>query len=244
MAQPMVTHSAPGTMRAWRRQEQSTPWRSHGVAVLARSPTVWTRPAPCSLSTHPRRRWRRGGRSGGGAALETTAIQARQRVRATQSGGPRCARPRRPSREQRRGAVPLCCALRVAAGVPFARTHRGQTCTDGEALPAGVGVQSALCAGLHGVHRACSITARRMPEPLGPWRASSCPVKSGCTGCRHMRVGSIKSRSSAARCNGTSSPRMICQGRWPWSNLSSTRLMSAIGIRNRCHGRTRRQSNT
>src|SRR5262245_20348497 len=69
------------------------------------------------------------------------------------------------------------------------------------------------------------------------WRS-----KSACLGCRRMRVGWIRSRSSSARCNGTSSPRTIFRVRWRWRSSSKPTLMNSIVTQSRCSGRTRKQN--
>src|SRR6266478_797587 len=65
-------------------------------------------------------------------------------------------------------------------------------------------------------------------------------LKSGFTGCRRTRVGSIRSRSSSAKCSATSSPRTIFRVRWPWRSSSRPILMNSIGIRNPFSGHTRK----
>src|SRR5262252_13561 len=72
---------------------------------------------------------------------------------------------------------------------------------------------------------------------LRRWR---CPLKSGFTGCRRTRVGSIRSRSSSAKCSVTSSPRTIFRVRWPWRSSSRPILMHSIGTRNPFSGHTRK----
>ena len=84
--QHMVTPIAPGTMRTWLRQDQSTPWRS----------PAWQRStAPRFVDQgQPRARSLRTRPSGGGAGEagvcsdEKTSIQARQRVRVTKAAAP------------------------------------------------------------------------------------------------------------------------------------------------------------
>src|SRR5262249_28912892 len=71
---------------------------------------------------------------------------------------------------------------------------------------------------------------------------SSWPLKCGFTGYRRMRVGSIKSRSSSARYNGTSSLRTISPVRWPWRSSSRPILLSSISTRSRFSGHTRKQN--
>src|SRR5215471_16434539 len=69
------------------------------------------------------------------------------------------------------------------------------------------------------------------------WRS-----KSACIGCRRMQVGWIRSRSSSARYNGTSSPPTIFRVRWRWKSSSRPTLMTSIVTRSRFSGRTRKQN--
>ena len=137
------------------------------------------------------------------------------------------------------GAVQLFCALLVASGVPLARTRSGKTFADFRAFLLEL-FQSALCAGLKVVHLILDNGSTHAPKQLGPWIASLELALSGFTGCRRTPVGSIRSRSSSARCNVTCSPRTIFRVRWHWRSSSRPILMSSIGIRNPFSGPIRK----
>ena len=132
------------------------------------------------------------------------------------------------------GWAPCNCSVRWwSLGADVCPDTRGQKVRRFQSLPAGV-FQSALCAGLQVVHLILDNGSTHAPKRLGPWiRRWRCPLKSGFTGCRRMPVGSIRSRSSSARCTVTSSPRTIFRVRWRWRSISRPILMSSIGIRRR-----------
>ena len=108
---------------------------------------------------------------------EKTSIQARQRVSATKAAAPGYP-VHIADRYKRMGAVQLFCALVVASGLTFARTHSGRKFTDCKAFLLEL-FQSALCTGLKVVHLMLDNGSTHAPKQLGPWIASlalSCEV--------------------------------------------------------------------
>jgi transposase-like protein len=82
----IVTQLSPGTVRAWRRQEKRKPWRYHAWQP-ATDPQCVAKAAPVlELYQHAQELAAQGEAVVGRA--ETTSIQARQRVSATQAAAP------------------------------------------------------------------------------------------------------------------------------------------------------------
>jgi hypothetical protein len=163
-----VRRLSPGTIRTWLRQDQSPPWRSH-AGQHATDPPCVAKAAPVLDLYAPGQAL-----AEQGAAVvcrdEQTAMQARQRVRATPAAAPGVAR-HGAARAKRRGAVHLCCALLVASGLTWAPPRTGRQCV---AFPAFLraGCQSAWGAGWTGVPRRLDHGATQAPTQLGAWMAS------------------------------------------------------------------------
>ena len=166
--QQLVAHIAPGTMRTWLRQDKINPWRYHSWQHST-DPRFVDKARPVLDLYEPAPEW-----AAQGEAVvcrdEKTSIQARQRVSATQAAAPGWP-IHVADRYKRMGAVQLCWALRGAAGLPFARPHRGKTFADFKAFLLEL-FQSALCAGLKVVHLILDNGSTHAPKPLGPWIAS------------------------------------------------------------------------
>ena len=166
--QHIVTHIAPGTIRAWLRQDKIKPWRYHSWQ-RSTDPHFVDRASPVlDLYEHAQ------ALAAQGEAVvcsdEKTSIQARQRVSATQAAAP--GYPLHVAdRYKRMGAVQLFCALLVASGVTFARTRSGKTFADFKAFLLEL-FQSARCAGLKVVHLILDNGSTHAPKQLGPWMAS------------------------------------------------------------------------
>jgi hypothetical protein len=167
-APQLVRSIAPGTSRTWRRPDQSQPWR-YPSWPPSTAPQCGAKATPVLALDEPAQALAVQG-AAGVCRDEQTALQARQRVRT-----PRTAAPGFPlhvaERDQRMGAVPLCCALRGASGLPLARTYRSKKCADGTAFLLAL-FQSALGAGLTGVHLLLDQGSPHAPHQLGTWMAS------------------------------------------------------------------------
>jgi transposase len=174
--QHSVTHIAPGTMRTWRRQDKIKPWRYHSWPRSTEPRFVDQASPVLALYAHAQTLVAQGD-----AVVcrdEKTSSQARQRVSAT-----RAAAPRYPvqvaDRYKRMGAVQVFWALMVASGVTCARTRASNTFADVKAFLLEL-FQSALCAGLKGVHLIRDNGSTQAPKQLGPWIASlelACEVR-------------------------------------------------------------------
>ena len=166
--QHIVEQIAPGTIRAWLRQDKIKPWRYHSWQrstdphfVAKASPVLELYEHAPALAAQ------------GEAVVcsdEKTSIQARQRVSATQAAAPGYP-VHVADRYKRMGAVQLFCALLVAAGLTFARTRSGKTFADFKAFLLEL-FQSALCAGLKVVHLILDNGSTHAPKQLGAWIAS------------------------------------------------------------------------
>ena len=121
--QHIVAHIAPGTIRAWLRQDKIKPWRYHSWQ-RSTDPHFVDKASPVlDLYEHAQ------ALAAQGEAVvcsdEKTSIQARQRVSATKAAAP--GYPLHVAdRYKRMGAVQLFCALVVASGLTFARTRSGE----------------------------------------------------------------------------------------------------------------------
>jgi transposase len=166
--QQIVAHIAPGTIRAWLRQDKIKPWRYHSWQ-RSTDPHFVDKASPVlDLYAHAP------ALAAQGEAVvcgdEKTSIQARQRVSATQAAAP--GYPLHVAdRYKRMGAVQLFCALVVASGLTFARTRSGRKFADFQAFLREL-FQSALCAGLKVVHLILDNGSTHAPKQLGLWIAS------------------------------------------------------------------------
>src|SRR4029450_4910767 len=159
---------APGTIRAWLRQDKIKPWRDHAwqhstdpQCVAKASPVLDLYEHAAVLAAQ------------GEAVIcsdEKTSMQARQRLTATQAAAPGLP-IHVADRYKRLGAVHLFCALLVASGLTLARTRAGKKCTDFKAFLL-EWFQSALCTGLKVVHLILDNGSTHAPKQRGPWMAS------------------------------------------------------------------------
>jgi DDE superfamily endonuclease/Homeodomain-like domain len=166
--QQRVEHIAPGTVRAWLRQDKIKPWRYHSWQ-RSTDPQFVDKAAPVlDLYQHAPELAAQG--EAVVCSDEKTSIQARQRVSATHA-----ATPGFPvhvvDRYKRMGAVQLFCALMVASGLTFARTSGSKKFADFKAFLLAF-FQSALCAGLQVVHLILDNGSTQAPQQLGAWIAS------------------------------------------------------------------------
>jgi hypothetical protein len=166
--QHIVAHIAPGTIRAWLRQDKIKPWRYHSWQRSTDPHCVDKASPVLDLYEHAQ------ALAAQGEAVvcsdEKTSIQARQRVSATKAAAP--GYPLHVAdRYKRMGAVQLFCALVVASGRTFARTRSGRKFADFKAFLLEL-FQSALCAGLQVVHLILDNGSTHAPKQLGPWIAS------------------------------------------------------------------------
>jgi hypothetical protein len=166
--QHSVAPIAPGTIRAWRRQDKIKPWRYHSWQRSTAPHFVDKARPVLDLYEHAQALAAQG--EAVVCSAEKTSSQARQRGSATKAAAP--GYPLHvAARYKRLGAVQLCCALGVASGLTFARTRRGRKFAAFKACLLEL-FQSALCAGLQGVHLMLDNGSTHAPKQLGPWIAS------------------------------------------------------------------------
>src|SRR5262249_40131397 len=127
----LVAHISLVTMRAWLRQDKIKPWRYHSWQHSTAPQFVDKASPVLDLYEHAPELAAQG--EAVVCSDEKTSIQARQRVSATQAAAPGWP-IHVADRYKRMGAVQLFCALLVASGLTFARTHSGKTCADFKAF--------------------------------------------------------------------------------------------------------------
>jgi transposase len=166
--QQIVTRISPGTIRTWLRQDKIKPWRYHSWQHATDPQFVEKATPVLDLSQQAQEL------AGQGEAVvcsdEKTSIQARQRLSPTKAAAPGLP-VHVADRYKRMGAVQLFCALVVASGVTFGRTRAGKKFADFKAFLLEF-FQSALCAGLRGVHLILDNGSTHAPKQLGTWIAS------------------------------------------------------------------------
>jgi transposase len=168
VAQQIVPRRSPGTLRTWLRQDQLKPWRYHSWQHST-DPQLVDKAGPVlDLYEHAQPTPAQG--EAVVCSDEKTAMQARQRVSATNAAAPGLP-VHIADRYKRMGADQLWCALVVASGVTLARTRAGKKCTDFKAFLLQC-FQSALCVGRTVVHLMLDNGSTHAPKQLGTWIAA------------------------------------------------------------------------
>ena len=162
--QQIVAHIAPGTIRTWLCTDKIKPRRYHSWQ-RSTDPRFVDKASPVlDLYEHAPELAAQG--EAVVCSDEKTSIQARQRVSATQAGGPGWP-IHVADRYKRMGAVQLFCALMVASGLTFLPGPAAQNVRRFQSLPAEL-FQSALCMGLKVVHLILDNGSTHAAKQLGP----------------------------------------------------------------------------
>jgi hypothetical protein len=168
IAQQIVERIAPSTIRTWLRQDKIKPWRYHSWQHAPEAQFVDKAVPVLDLYEQAPRLQAQGELTV--CADEKTSIQARQRVTPTKAAAPHEI-VHVADRYKRMGAVQLFCALAVASGLTFTQTRLTKKFADFKAFLTDL-FQSALCAGISGLHLILDNGPPHAPKQLATWLAS------------------------------------------------------------------------
>jgi transposase len=166
--QQIVERIAPSTIRTWLRQDKIKPWRYHSWQHAPDAQFVDKAVPVLDLYEQAPRLQAHGELTV--CADEKTSIQARQRVTPTKAAAPHEI-VHVADRYKRMGAVQLFCALAVASGLTFTQTRLTKKFADFKAFLTDL-FQSALGAGISGLHLILDNGPTHAPKQLATWLAS------------------------------------------------------------------------